>query len=118
MGSSRAWISGVGEVGGGEGWVWTSPACSGKPPAAREMHAAGMASGGALLIHGGRGGDAIFDDLHLLDVRSYTWSGPLPSAVPRVGHAAAWVGVSVWTAHSCVLVLARVPHSSHSSSSR
>ncbi|KAL1528337.1 hypothetical protein AB1Y20_009691 [Prymnesium parvum] len=74
------------------GMVWSTPECQGKPPAPREMHAAGLANPTHLLLHGGRGGDAIFDDMHLLALETMSWSGSLASPVPRVGHSCAVVG--------------------------
>ena len=51
-----------------------------------------MASPQALLIHGGRGGDAIFDDVHVLALDEFCWSGAIASPVARVGHATALIG--------------------------
>lgn len=66
---------------------WTRPKVSGAVPVAREMHAAAVV-GGRLIVHGGRGGDALLSDVCVLDLSTWTWLPALTSACTRVGHAA------------------------------
>lgn len=83
--------------------TWSTPATTGEPPAPRTGHVACCLDGHRVLIHGGwdprandaEGGDGelgpeIWDDLLILDTRTWSWSRPravhgdAPS--PRTGH--------------------------------
>ena len=76
----------------GEEATWDSPACTGKPPAAREMHvAAVLPERHQLLIHGGRSNETLLDDLHLLALDTLVWAASITTPCRRVGHAAALV---------------------------
>ncbi|KAJ3691076.1 hypothetical protein LUZ61_020240 [Rhynchospora tenuis] len=76
---------------------WTKPNCKGAPPAPRESHTATVVGEGKVVIFGGSGeGDANYlNDVHVLDVKSMTWScpevkGEMPA--PRDSHAAVAIG--------------------------
>ena len=86
-----------GDGGGGEGAAakvlhsatWEAPATSGPAPTAREMHCAAVTPmpRRRLLIHGGRSGEAILNDVCMLDLGTWVWSAAARTACARVGHA-------------------------------
>lgn len=86
--------SGDGSGGGGvDGAVWDTPATSGESPPPREMHISCVlppspGCGRRMLVHGGKSGDALMDDVRLLCLESWTWAAVVASSCRRVGHAA------------------------------
>jgi tetratricopeptide (TPR) repeat protein len=78
---------------GGATFEWSQPQTTGAAPQPREMHAAAVLPGRAFLIHGGRGGDYIFDDLHVLSLDALSWSQTESCGCPRVGHASVLLGL-------------------------
>lgn len=72
---------------------WARPECNGTPPSPRESHTATLLCEDKLVIFGGSGeGEANYlNDLHILDLKTMTWTfpgvnGDIP--VPRDSHSA------------------------------
>ncbi|KAJ0972251.1 hypothetical protein J5N97_020210 [Dioscorea zingiberensis] len=76
---------------------WTKPNCKGIPPSPRESHTATVVGEDKLVIFGGSGeGEANYlNDIHILDLRSMTWTSPVVKdvqPVARDSHTAVAVG--------------------------
>ncbi|KAK7337683.1 hypothetical protein VNO77_18268 [Canavalia gladiata] len=76
---------------------WVRPECKGTPPSPRESHTATLVGDEKLVIFGGSGeGHANYlNDLHILDLRTMSWTSPelkgdLP--VPRDSHSTLAIG--------------------------
>jgi hypothetical protein len=80
-------------------WYTEEDVAEGSVPDAREMHAAAKLAEGSVIITGGRGATAIFDDAWILspemdEVVSWKWTrrGDLQLPFPRCSHASAVLG--------------------------
>ena len=86
------------EGGSGEAMVfWYRPSATGTPPSARAGHTA-VVVGHNMLIVGGADAKRSFEDLHVLDCNTHTWSCPPstgPPPCPRAGHSAVALGDTV-----------------------
>ncbi|XP_078159009.1 uncharacterized protein LOC144554569 [Carex rostrata] len=76
---------------------WTKPICKGVPPTPRESHTATVVGEGKIVIFGGSGdGDGNYlNDVHVLDVKTMTWSSPEVKGevpAPRDSHVAVAIG--------------------------
>ncbi|GMN44040.1 hypothetical protein TIFTF001_013235 [Ficus carica] len=76
---------------------WIQPECSGTPPSPRESHTTTLVSDEKLVIFGGSGeGEGNYlNDLHVLDLKSMTWTSPEVNGdipVPRDSHSAVAIG--------------------------
>ncbi|PON48201.1 BTB-kelch protein [Parasponia andersonii] len=76
---------------------WMQPECKGTSPSPRESHTATLVNDEKLVIFGGSGeGEGNYlNDLHILDLKTMTWSSPevrgdIP--VPRDSHSAVTIG--------------------------
>mmetsp|Transcript_12673 Transcript_12673/g.20498 ORF Transcript_12673/g.20498 Transcript_12673/m.20498 type:complete len:419 (+) Transcript_12673:135-1391(+) len=73
-------------------WRWTSPPkIGGKPPKQRAFHSAtSICNGKEMVVVGGLAGKSkAFDDVHLLNLETFTWSSPVVTGVlfrPRCHH--------------------------------
>ncbi|KAK1320010.1 Acyl-CoA-binding domain-containing protein 4 [Acorus calamus] len=72
---------------------WTRPICEGNPPSPRESHTTTVMGEDKLVIFGGSGeGEGNYlNDVHVLDLKTMTWSSPEVNGVlpaPRDSHTA------------------------------
>ena len=54
--------------------AWTQITTSGSSPSARYSHSAVLYNGDQMIIFGGNGGSATFNDVHSLDLSSNAWT--------------------------------------------
>ncbi|KAJ8752250.1 hypothetical protein K2173_003886 [Erythroxylum novogranatense] len=77
---------------------WISPECKGTPPSPRESHTATLIGDAKMVIFGGSGeGEANYlNDVHVLDLKTMTWSPPIELKgdipVQRDSHSAVAIG--------------------------
>ncbi|XP_020572871.1 rab9 effector protein with kelch motifs-like isoform X2 [Phalaenopsis equestris] len=76
---------------------WSKPTSKGNPPCPRESHTATLVGEDRLVIFGGSGeGEANYlNDVHVLDLKTITWSSPEVKGdppAPRDSHAAVAIG--------------------------
>ncbi|XP_008781141.2 uncharacterized protein LOC103700995 isoform X1 [Phoenix dactylifera] len=76
---------------------WSKPNCRGTPPSPRESHTATVVGDDKLVIFGGSGeGEANYlNDVHILDLKSMTWTSPEVKGdppAPRDSHTAVEIG--------------------------
>lgn len=75
----------------GADWSWRKVLSSGPRPDARAYHTCTPLDGGRVLVFGGNDASQSFEQVHLLELASMTWSCPAVSGTPptpRTGHAA------------------------------
>ncbi|KAI0244378.1 hypothetical protein L0F63_003636, partial [Massospora cicadina] len=69
---------------------WSHPQTAGTPPAPRRAHSATLVEGLGLLIFGGGDSSQYYNDLHVLDTVTLTWSSPPTygeAPTPRRAHS-------------------------------